>query len=108
MVRKPPRRKCTEVVIFLILLVWWLDVPKMENEPFQVVEFFSGAGRIAGFSKRVGLRSAAVDIQHGDAYAASAGKRSPMDINSDAGLVPLVSKNNQVLILFHLQIVQFN
>lgn len=69
----------------------------MENEPFQVVEFFSGAGRIAGFSKRVGLRSAAVDIQHGEAYAARTGKRSPMDINSDAGLVLLVSKNNHAL-----------
>lgn len=75
--------------MFLILLVWWLDLPKMEADPYQTVEFFSGAARIATISKHIGYKSAAVDIDYGAAYAKQHGKRSPMDINSDAGLALL-------------------
>ncbi|CAK9030772.1 unnamed protein product [Durusdinium trenchii] len=55
-----------KVVVLLVLLVWWLDLPKEEENPYQVLEFFSGVGRIAALSKLGGLRSAAVDIVNGE------------------------------------------
>ncbi|CAK9110313.1 unnamed protein product [Durusdinium trenchii] len=55
-----------KVVVLLVLLVWWLDLPKEEESPYQVLEFFSGVGRIAALSKLGGLRSAAVDIVNGE------------------------------------------
>ena len=88
-----PQHACpgekTKVVVLLVLLVWWLDIPKSEEAPYQVIEYFSGVGRIAGIAKRTGLKSAAVDIEQGEEYAKKRGKRtrSPMDINSNAGLV---------------------
>jgi len=77
------------VVVLLVLLVWFLDIPKSEEAPYQVIEYFSGVGRIAGIAKQTGLKSAAVDIEQGEEYAKKRGKRtrSPMDINSNAGLV---------------------
>lgn len=80
----------SEVVVFLILLVWWLDVPKKEDQPYQSLEFFSGVGRIAAFSKLCGYESAAVDLDYGKEFSERTNKRSPMDMNSDAGLVLLV------------------
>ncbi len=78
-----------KVVVLLVLLVWWLDLPKSgaENNPFEVLEFFAGVGRIAGISKYCGYKSAAVDLDYG--RYSSVGSRSSMDINSDAGLVLL-------------------
>ena len=75
--------------MLLVLLVWFLDIPKSEEAPYQVIEYFSGVGRIASIAKHTGLKSAAVDIDYGEEYANKRGKRtrSPMDINSNAGLV---------------------
>lgn len=70
--------------------MWWLDVPKKEDQPYQSLEFFSGVGRIAAFSKLCGYESAAVDLDYGKEFSERTNKRSPMDMNSDAGLVLLV------------------
>ena len=35
----------------LILCTYWLDLPKHEGDPYQVLEFFSGVGRIAALAK---------------------------------------------------------
>lgn len=78
-----------KVVVLLVLLVWWLDLPKEEENPYQVLEFFSGVGRIAALSKLGGLRSAAVDIVNGEEVGKRMGRPSPMDLNSNAGLVLL-------------------
>lgn len=51
-----------------------------------MVEIFSGVGRIAGLAKTYGYKSAALDIEIGNEYAQKHQKRSPMDINSNAGL----------------------
>ena len=72
-------------MILLVLLVSWLDLPK--GEEFQVIEYFAGVGRIAALSRYVGYKSAAVDITYDSEQFKRSGKRSPMDINSDAGLV---------------------
>ena len=78
-----------QVVILLILLVWWLDLPP-QGDPYQVIEMFAGVGRIAGLSKFAGFKSAAIDIEYAKERWERVGKRSPMDINSDAGLLSRV------------------
>lgn len=77
-----------QVVIFLVLLTWWLDVPKSQEDPFKVIEFFAGAARIASIAKSCGFRSAAVDIEYGKSSTRT-GSRPPMDLNSCAGLMLL-------------------
>ena len=78
-----------QVVVLLVLLVWWMDLPSTDTSPYQVVEYFSGVGRIAMLSRYCGFTTAALDIEYGMQYAKEHGKRSPMDINSSAGLVLL-------------------
>lgn len=75
-----------KVVLLLVLLVSFLDVPKPPQQ-YQVIEYFAGVGRVAAMSKHLGFDSAAVDILYGKAGFGASGKRSPMDINSDSGLV---------------------
>lgn len=71
-----------------MLLVWWMDIPgRHPTEPYQVIEFFAGVGRIASLAKHCGYKSAAVDLTYGQDVGASLGKRSPMDLNSNAGMV---------------------
>ena len=76
----------SEVVVLLVLLTWWQDFQK-PAQPYDVLEFYAGVGRIARVSKFIGLKSAAVDIEYGKASASKRGSRPPMDINSDAGLL---------------------
>lgn len=85
----------TKVVVLLILLVWWLDLPKCDAGPYQVLEYFAGVGRIAAIGTFTGLTSAALDISYGEHLGKRMGKRkrSPMDLNSDAGLVLLACKH---------------
>ena len=76
-------------MILLILLVWWLDLPP-QGDPYQVIEMFAGVGRIAALSKFAGFKSAAIDLEYAKDRWERVGKRSPMDINSDAGLLSRV------------------
>ena len=78
-----------QVVVLLILLVWWLEIPRCQQSEYQVVEFYSGVGRIAKLAAKVGFVAAAVDKDYGLDYAKKNTKRSPMDINSNAGLMSL-------------------
>ena len=70
----------------MILLVWWMGVASPQDQCIQVIEFFSGVGRIAALAKWVGYEAAAYDR---DYAKAKCGRRSPMDLNSNAGLVLL-------------------
>ena len=76
----------SEVVLLLILLVHWLDLPP-QADAYEVLELFAGVGRIAALSKYAGYKSAAVDLDYSKETWERQGKRSPMDINGDAGLV---------------------
>ena len=78
-----------QVVVLLVLLVWWLEIPQCQHSEYQVVEFYSGVGRIAQLATKVGFVAAAVDKDYGLDYAKKNNKRSPMDINSNAGLMSL-------------------
>ncbi|CAL1152822.1 unnamed protein product [Cladocopium goreaui] len=75
----------TQVVLLLVLLVSFLELPPTHE--YQVLEFYAGVGRIAAMSKYVGYRSCALDVEYGRERFDKQGKRSPMDINSDSGLV---------------------
>ena len=76
-------------MVLLVLLVWWLDLPKCDahGKPYRVLELFAGVGRIAAIAKHCGFSSAAVDIEYGKDVGKRMGKRSPMDLNSNAGMV---------------------
>ncbi|CAK9040702.1 Uncharacterized protein SCF082_LOCUS23615, partial [Durusdinium trenchii] len=50
--------KTPKVVVMLVLLTWWLDLPK--HHDYQTLEFFAGVGRIAAMSQFCGYQSAAV------------------------------------------------
>lgn len=74
----------TKDAIFLVLLVWWMNISP--DEGYQVIEYFAGVARISALCHWVGYKSIAYDKDFGKAKQ---GKRSPMDLNSNAGLVPL-------------------
>lgn len=76
-----------EVLIFLVLMVSWMEDPPEVQSEYEVLEFFAGVGRIAQLSEKVGMKSVAYDIDYGNPRAKQTGKRSSMDLNSSAGLV---------------------
>ena len=76
--------RVTKDVIFLVLLVSWMGV--CADDGFEVIEFFAGVARIATLAKLAGFKSCAYDRDFGKA-SKMRGKRSPMDLNSNAGLV---------------------
>ena len=82
--------RCTpEVVVLLVILTSFLNVDSLRGRsPFQIIEYFAGVGRIAGFARYAGFRSAAVDLEIGRDKARPR-SRPPMDINSSAGLLLL-------------------
>ena len=72
-----------------MLLTWWQDFEK-PAQPYEVIEYFAGVGRIAVVAKFTQLKSAAVDLEYGTTFVSKRGprpSRPPMDINSDAGLL---------------------
>lgn len=73
-----------KVVILLVLLISWMEDSSSAKDDIEVIEYFAGVGRIAFLSQYVGYRSVAYDM---DYAKAKPGKRSPMDLNSPAGLV---------------------
>ena len=75
------------MVVLLVLLVWWLDIPKHHDAPYQVIEFFAGVGRISALAKLCGFTTAAVDIAYSREWGKRMGRRAPMDLNGNAGLV---------------------
>ncbi len=85
-----PPTATSEVIVLLVLLTWWQDLPSKEGGPiYEVLEFFSGVGRVAAMAKRAGYTTAAVDIEIGKHIGEQRGTRPPMDINSNAGLLLL-------------------
>lgn len=85
--------------IYLVLIAWWL----MSSELFSwkdiqdcggldLVEFFSGVGRIATYAHSCGFVSRAYDINHdpapeGYSTHSELPKRSSFDMNGEAGML---------------------
>ena len=78
---------CGQAVIFLVMMVHWMNISEDAN--YQFLEFYSGSGRITKLAGFVGYDSVAYDIQYGELLANRRMKRSAMDINSNAGMTPL-------------------
>ena len=53
---------------------------------YEFIEYFSGKARLAQMAAAAGFVADAYDKTYGDSRAAARGKRSCMDINSNAGL----------------------
>lgn len=77
----------------LVLCTWWLDLPTHEPRPYEVLEFFSGVGRVAALAKYCGFEATGIDMDYGADYAKKRRKRSPMDLNSSSGLMLLFCTN---------------
>ncbi|OLP92443.1 hypothetical protein AK812_SmicGene25754 [Symbiodinium microadriaticum] len=76
-----------KVLIFLVLLVWWLDISP--DNGTQFLDYFSGKARLSLVAEGAGFKVAAYDKTYGDKRAQKRGKRSAMDLNSNAGMVSL-------------------
>lgn len=89
-----------QVVVLLILLAWWQDLHTPE-QPYEVLEYYAGVGRIAAMSRAAGFRSAAVDIDYGKDIASKRNTRPPMDMNSNAGFLrPDICLEKLLYVLF--------
>ena len=78
----------SQVIVFLVLLISWMEDPEVVNKKnIQVIEFFAGVGRIAQISEHMGYQSVAHDLEYGKGIAKRTGKRNSMDLNSNAGFV---------------------
>lgn len=75
------------MVIFLVLLVWWLDISP--DVGYDFLDYFSGKARLSLMAEGAGYRVQAYDKSYGDFRGARKGKRSCMDLNSNAGMVLL-------------------
>ena len=88
-----------EDFIYLVLLAWWLmssgtfkwhDV----GEGIQVLEFYSGVGRIAKFAHHDGYVARSYDINQdvppsGESSHSGMPQRSAFDLNGEAGFLRL-------------------
>ena len=54
---------------------------------FQVIEYFSGCGRIAQLADYAGYQSVGFDLEYGIPKARQTGRRNAMDLNSNGGFV---------------------
>lgn len=91
----------SEDFVLLVLLCSWLSVAASDSsEEFQVLDFFSGKGRITELASKAGLRAAALDLSmesrsEPPRYRKKAGRsfRSPMDWNGESGFAFFVPKH---------------
>ncbi|CAE7216775.1 unnamed protein product, partial [Symbiodinium microadriaticum] len=64
--------KCPCVIIFLVLLVWWLDVSP--DTGYQFLDYFSGKARLALMAEAAGYKVQAYDIAYGVQRAKKRGR----------------------------------
>ncbi|CAE7830133.1 unnamed protein product, partial [Symbiodinium necroappetens] len=77
------------VIIFLVLLVWWLEISP--DTGLEFLDYFSGKARLSLMAEGAGYRVQAYDKTYGDERAKKNKKRSAMDLNSNAGMVMAIS-----------------
>ena len=78
-----------EVVILLVLLVSWLEYDPDPSPEYNFLDYYAGKGRLSQMAEGAGYSAVGYDLDYGASRAALKGKRSSMDINSNAGLVCL-------------------
>ena len=76
-----------EFVLCILMVSWTSYINLQPEHPFEVLEFFAGHAAIARTAEDHGYQACAVDILYDDKRSMRAiqGKRSPFDLNSDAG-----------------------
>lgn len=62
------------------------DGPEVKSD-IEVIEYFSGVGRIASAANYIGYQSVGFDMADGVSTARRSGRRNPLDLNSNGGLV---------------------
>ena len=72
--------RCLQVIIFLVLLVAWMEDP-------GDITVKQDVGRIAKVADYSGYSAVGFDMVDGVAKAKQTGRRNPLDLNSNAGLV---------------------
>ena len=84
-------------LIWLVLLVSWMPL-KVRTKPWQIIEFFSGRGRLSQLAAKAGFQVASFDINRGRNYPKKRSsrhkkrhfdKRLPMDMNGEVGFAYL-------------------
>ena len=96
--------------IILVLLVSWLDLGTLSEpaSPWDVLEFFSGQGRISTLAAKVGFAVASSDIELGNPSVHRSRQRdpikadlfsdrAPLDMNGEIGMASL-DVGDQVLV----------
>ena len=81
-----------EVFVLLVLLTSWLDpsqLCKLPHQQYDAVEFFAGAGQVSAAFRMSGQTCASLDYD----YDRVVKKPGAMNIQTDSGLVLLVSHN---------------
>ena len=73
-----------EILILLALLVSWLEISP--DSAYQFLDFYAGKAHLAQLAEARGYTVEAYDRDFGLARGRRKGKRSSMDINSNAGM----------------------
>lgn len=81
--------------IYLVLMAWWIKEMGYGwdlGDGLDLIEFYSGVGRIAKSAFHMGLQSRSFDIDHdkpplGESVHSNMPKRSSFDLNGEAGFL---------------------
>ena len=81
---------CQELLLCILLVSFTSYVDLQPKSPIELVEFFAGCGVVARTAESEGYRAVGLDILYDESKEQRevAGKRSPFDLNSDAGFAP--------------------
>ena len=86
------RRGLWQDFALLVMLCSWMAIGAPQKEPYEILDFFSGRGRIATLASRAGFACAATDMavdkdKRGQRCRLKASRsfRSVMDWNGDSG-----------------------
>lgn len=88
---EPAPASAAKDFVYLILLITWMDTRKFVcKSPLNLVEIFSGKGRISKMAAWLGLEVRAVDITYCRPWRKRSKwnkrrQRSPMDLCGEAG-----------------------
>ena len=96
-------------LVWLILLVSWLPLKK-RSKPWQIIEFFSGRGRLSRLAAKAGFEVASFDInkrvpknkRRSSRREHHFDKRQPFDINGEIGFTCLICATILLACLFHI------
>ncbi len=75
--------------VVTILLIACLDMVNLDQNKYDVLEFYAGAQRLAKLAQGLGETSMAMDIMY-DTFGDNKSTNNCMDINTCGGFTPLI------------------